>query len=84
MACGADRETLISDYVVSREYNKENLKVFLAAHPEIDKNIVLANEKSMSRFIELFTGRFGTVENYFEALGLSSQYAEKIKIKLMR
>ena len=84
LICGVDRETIVNDYVISREYNHKRLAAFLEAHPEVDRDIVLANEKSMNGFIELFTGRFGTVENYFEALGLSAQYAEKIKIKLMR
>lgn len=83
MACGADRDDIVSDYVVSREYNKEKLKAFLAAHPDVDKNIVLANEKSMNGFIELFTERFGTVESYFEAIGLSAEYADMIRNKLI-
>lgn len=84
LLCGVDRETIVNDYVISREYNHKRLAAFLEAHPEVDRDIVLANEKSMNGFIDLFTVRFGTVGNYFEALGLSAQYAEKIKIKLMR
>ena len=83
MACGADRDDIVSDYVVSREYNKEKLKAFLAAHPDVDKNIVLANEKSMNGFIDLFTERFGTVEGYFEAIGSSAEYADMIRNKLI-
>ena len=81
MACGVDRESIVSDYVVSREYNKKRLAAFLAAHPEVDRNIVLANEKSMNGFIELFTERFGTVENYFEHIGISVRYADIIRKK---
>ena len=83
MACGVERETIVSDYVVSREYNKEMLSAFLEAHPEVDRDIVLANEKSMNGFIDLFEERFGTVENYFETIGLSAEYAEMIRSKLM-
>ena len=83
MICGADRDDIVSDYVVSREYNKEKLKAFLAAHPDVDKNIVLANEKSMNGFIDLFTERFGTVEGYFEAIGSSAEYADMIRNKLI-
>ena len=84
MACGVDRETIVDDYVVSREYNHVRLAAFLAAHPEVDKNIVLANEKSMNGFIDLFTERFGTVEGYFESIGLSARHAEMIRNKIMR
>ena len=83
MVCGVDRETIVDDYAVSREYNHVRLSAFLAAHPEVDKNIVLANEKSMNRFIDLFNEHFGTVEGYFEAIGLTAEYAEMIRNKLI-
>jgi len=83
LLCGVDRETIVRDYVVSREYNHTRLEAFLAAHPEVDRNIVLANEKSMNGFIALFTQRYGSVSSYFEAIGLSAEHAEKIRIKLI-
>ena len=84
MTCGVDRESVVRDYVISREYNHKRLEAFLAAHPEVDRNIVLANEKSMNGFIDLFTERFGTVDNYFEEIGLSAEYADMIRNKMMR
>ncbi len=83
MACGVDEESIVHDYVISREYNKERLAAFLAAHPEVDKNIVLANEKSMKGFMKLFTDRFGTVDGYFEAIGLTAAHADMIRNKLI-
>ncbi len=84
LICGAEREAIVENYVISREYNRPNLEAFLSAHPEVDRDIVLANPKSMNRFIELFTERFGTAERYFEALGLPAEYAGLIRKKLMR
>ncbi|SEH60478.1 Protein tyrosine/serine phosphatase [Ruminococcus flavefaciens] len=84
MTCEVDRESVVRDYVISREYNHKRLEAFLAAHPEVDRNIVLANEKSMNGFIDLFTERFGTVDNYFEEIGLSAEYADMIRNKMMR
>ncbi|MBO7394917.1 MAG: tyrosine-protein phosphatase [Ruminococcus sp.] len=83
LLCGVDRDTIVSDYVLSREYNKKRLEAFLAAHPEVDRNIVLANEKSMNRFIDLFTARYKTVENYFRSIGLTSEQAAMIRSKLI-
>lgn len=83
MACGVDRETIVNDYVLSREYNKKNLAAFLSEHPEVDRNIVLANEKSMNGFIDLFTERFGSVENYFTQIGLSPKHTDMIRKKLI-
>lgn len=84
MLCGAVREDIVSNYVVSREYNHKRLEAFLAAHPEVDRDIVLANEKSMNRFIDMFTERFATVPNYFEALGLSIVHSEMIRSKFIK
>ena len=84
MICGADREDIVRDYVISREYNHKRLEAFLAAHPEVDRNIVLANEKSMNGFIDLFTERFGTAERYLEYIGLTAEYADMIRNKLMK
>lgn len=84
MTCGAYREDIVRNYVVSREYNHKRLAAFLEAHPEVDRNIVLANEKSMNGFIDLFTERFGTVENYFEAIGLSIDHIERIRSRLIK
>jgi len=83
LLCGVVRETIVRDYVVSREYNRIRLEAFLAAHPEVDRNIVLANEKSMNGFIDLFTQRYGSVSSYFETIGLSAEHAEKIRKKLI-
>lgn len=84
MTCGVDRESVVRDYVISREYNHKRLEAFLAAHPEVDRNVVLANEKSMNGFIDLFTERFGTTERFFEHIGLSAEHADMIKNKLMK
>ncbi|MCR5706936.1 MAG: tyrosine-protein phosphatase [Ruminococcus sp.] len=83
LMCSVDRETIVRDYVISREYNHIRLSAFLASHPEVDRNIVLANEKIMERFIDLFTERYENVENYFCSIGLSAEYAEMIRNKLL-
>ncbi len=84
MVCGADRESIVRDYVVSREYNHKRLEAFLAAHPEVDRNIVLANENSMNGFIDMFTERFPMPEGYFRYLGLTAEHADMIRNKLTR
>ena len=83
LSCGVDRQTIIQDYTVSREYNRERLEKYLAQHPEVDRQIVLANEISMARFIEMFFNRFGCVEHYFEQIGLSPEHLADIQKKLL-
>ena len=83
MACHAENSAIVENYVLSREYNKEKLEAFLAAHPEVDRRVVLANERSMERFIDIFTERFGTVDTYFQQIGLTAGHAEMIRNKLI-
>ena len=82
LACGVDHKTIIGDYVLSREYNRIRLEIFLSEHPEVDRQIVLANEISMERFIRLFLDRFGTVGAFFEQAGLSPAHLTRIRAKL--
>lgn len=84
LACGVDQKAIVADYAVSREYNRERLEKYLAEHPEVKREVVLANEKSMERFLSMLLKRFGTVENYFSFLGLSGAHLEKIRHKLLK
>ena len=84
LACGVDRQTIVEDYVISREYNKTRLEKFLAEHPEVDRRIVLANERSMERFLGMFQREFGSVEGYFRQMGLTEEHVIAIRNKLLR
>ena len=82
LACGGDHQTIIADYAVSREYNRDRLEKYLSEHPEVDRRIVLANEISMQRFIEMFLHQYGSVEGYFERSGLTTVHLDSIRGKL--
>ncbi|MBR5344545.1 MAG: tyrosine-protein phosphatase [Clostridia bacterium] len=84
LACGADRKTIIEDYVLSREYNKARIERYLAEHPEVNRRIVLANEISMERFLEMFDQEFGSVEGYFMKVGLAEEHVSAVRDKLLR
>ncbi len=83
LACGVDRRTIIRDYAVSREYNRIRLEKYLAEHPEVDRQVVLANESSMQRFTEMFFERFGSVEAYFDREWLAPEHLRCIRSKLL-
>ncbi len=70
LACGVEERTIISDYAVSREYNRERLARYLADHPEVDRRVVLANESSMEGFLTLIKERYGDAAGYFRTAGL--------------
>ena len=69
--CDADRQALTDDYALRREYNRERLEAFLAEHPEIDRNVVLANEKSMEGFLTLLYEKYGSIGGYYDYMGLT-------------
>ena len=83
LACGIDRQTVIWDYSLSREYNGKKLKKYLEEHPGIDRRTVLADERSMERFIEMFFEEYGSIEKYFERMGLSADDLRRIRGKLL-
>ena len=83
LACGADREAVVSDYVLSREYNRIRLERYLSEHPEVDRRIVMASEASMERFIDMFLERYGTAEGFFARAGLLPAHLAGIREKLL-
>lgn len=70
LACGVDEGTIVEDYAVSREYNRERLARYLAEHPEVDRRVVLASEISMEVFLSMMTAQYGGAEGYFRAMGI--------------
>lgn len=75
LACGVDRYSVIHNYALSREYNKTRLEAYIAAHPGIDRRIILANESSMESFITKLYEKYGSIGGYFESIGLSQEYS---------
>ncbi len=82
-ACGVGDGLIVSDYAVSREFNREQLERYLAGHPGTDRRIVTANERSMEGFLRLFRARFGSAEGYFAEAGLSGECLALIREKLL-
>jgi len=81
--CGVPDAEIIADYVLSRENNRERLEAFLAAHPQVDRQAVLANEKSMEGFLRLFRERFGGAEGYFADIGVPPAQVRLLREKLL-
>ena len=83
LSCGVEREAIIKDYTVSREYNRERLERYLADHPEVDRKIVLANETSMAQFLDMFFDQYGNMESYYLKAGLTPGHLARIRRKLL-
>lgn len=76
---GVSEEDIVYDYAISREFNKVRLEAFLKEHPEINREIVLANEKSMQRFLELFMNRYRSAEQYLLKLELDMEHIQALR-----
>ena len=80
---GVSDEDIVYDYAISREFNKQRLEAFLKEHPEIDRNIVLANEKSMFGFLKMLREKHNSVEQYLLDIGISEYDIQELKSKLI-
>ncbi len=76
---GVSDEDIIYDYTISREFHKQRLEAFLKEHPENDRKIVLANEKSMGIFWEMFREKHDSVEQYLLDIGVTSDEIQTLE-----
>lgn len=80
---GVSDEDIVYDYAISREFNKQRLEAYLKEHPEIDKDIVLANEKSMYGFLRMLREKYNSVDQYLRDIGISEYEIQELKSKLI-
>lgn len=80
---GVSDEDTVYDYAISREFNKQRLEAYLKEHPEIDKDIVLANEKSMYGFLRMLREKHNSVDQYLRDIGISEYEIQELKSKLI-
>lgn len=81
---GVSDEDIIYDYAISRELLRPRLEAFLKEHPEIDREIVLANEKSIRGFLEMLREKHHSVEQYLLDIGISDDEIQRLKNKLVK
>lgn len=80
---GVSDEDIVYDYAISREFNKQRIEAYLKEHPEIDKDIVLANEKSMYGFLRMLREKHNSVDQYLRDIGISEYEIQELKSKLI-
>lgn len=81
--CGVSKADIISDYMITKECNKERFKLVRKNLPGIDINIVIPRASYMSDFLDLLYDRYGSIENYFDAIGVESIMRDAIKRKML-
>lgn len=82
MLAGAGREEIVEDYLLTKEYNQRRFALARKNFPHMDLNIILPREEYMVRFLQLFHDRYGCVQSYLQAIGLTSEETELLRKKL--
>ena len=81
--CGVSRTDIITDYMITKECNRERFKMVRKNLPDVDINIVIPRESFMSDFLDLLYARYGCIENYFDAIGVDSAVQTAIREKIL-
>lgn len=84
MLCDVKEEDIVYDYMLTKEYNKERFKMAAIHHPDLDINIIIPRESYIRDFMGLFIKKYGSVEGYFESIGVSKENVERIRRKLWK
>ena len=82
MLCGVSDEEIVEDYMLTKEYNKERFKMAAIHHPDVDLNIIIPRESYIKDFMRLFSEEFGSVEDYFEKIGVTEDVYKLLRRKL--
>ena len=81
--CGVSRTDIITDYMITKECNRERFKMVRKNLPDVDINIVIPRESFMSDFPDLLYARYGCIENYFDAIGVDLAVQTAIREKML-
>ena len=80
--CGVRKSDIVYDYMRTKDNNKERFGLIRINNPDVDMNIVIPRESYITDFFDLITAEHGTIEAYFESVGIGPEIQRKLKEKL--
>ena len=80
--CGVRRSDIVYDYMRTKENNKERFGLIKVFNPDVDMNIVIPRESFMTDFLDMIVAEHGTIEGYFESVGIGPELQRKLREKL--
>lgn len=80
--CGVRRSDIVYDYMRTKENNRERFKLIHYNNPGVDMNIVIPRESFITDFMDAIVAEHGSIEGYFEAVGIGPELQQKLKDKL--
>ena len=84
MLCGVSEKEIVEDYMLTKEYIRERFKMVAINRPDLDLNIIIPRESYIKDFMSLFYEEFGSVEGYFEKIGVTEDIYNRLRRKLTR
>ncbi len=79
---GVSDKDIVDNYVLTKEYGRERLKLVHKNFPEVDMSIVTPCEMFMEEFLRLFREKYEDAENYFKCIGLDDEEIHRIQSSL--
>lgn len=79
---GVSDKDIVDNYVLTKEYGRERLKLVHKNFPEVDMSIVTPCEMFMEEFLRLFRERYEDADNYFKSIGLDDEEIHRIQSSL--
>lgn len=75
-------KTIVDDYLLTGDCIRGRLDLVHQRFPELDMDIVTPQPRHILGFLEQWREKYGTAENYLQAIGLTVDQIEKIRCKL--
>ncbi len=75
-------ETIVQDYLLTGVCIRGRQELLFQRFPELDRNIVITQPRHIRGFLKLWREKYGTAENYLQAIGLTNDQIEKLRRKL--
>ena len=82
MLAQVPEETIVSDYLMTRECIRERLDLVHQRFPELDMDIVTPSERHILGFLRLWKEKYCTAEHYLQSIGMTDGQIEKLRQKL--
>lgn len=83
LLAGVEREDICADYILTEAYYQKSLRAAIEDGRPIKPEIIRPQMEYIEYFLDYFADHCGTVEAYFERIGVPRHKVEKLRKKLL-
>ena len=83
LLCKVNHDDIIADYALSDIYLKKYYHFFHENNPKYPKYLGRAKPEYMEKTLKLFFDKYGTIESYFDKVGLNKDKIELLRKKMI-